>query len=91
LVLAEPATVVKWHRKGFRIYWRWRSRGPGRPKTSAEIQALIRRMSRDNPLWGAPRIHRELLKLGIEVSQSTVGRHLPRRRNRLGAASCGTT
>jgi putative transposase len=81
LVLAEPATVVKWHRKGFRIYWRWRSRCPGRPKTSAEIRALIRRMSRANPLWGAPRIHGELLKLGIEVSQATVGRHLPRRSN----------
>jgi putative transposase len=81
LVLAKPATVVKWHRKGFRIYWRWRSHRPGRPKTSAEIRALIRRMSRDNPLWGAPRIHGELLKLGIEVSQATVGRHLARRRN----------
>jgi hypothetical protein len=67
LVVAKPATVVKWHRKGFRIYWRWRSRCPGRPKTSAEIRALIRRMSRANPLWGAPRIHGELLKLGIEV------------------------
>jgi putative transposase len=80
LVLVKPATVVKWHRQGFRIYWRWRSRCPGRPKTSAEIRALIRRMSRASPLWGAPRIHGELLKLGIEVSQATVGRHLPRRR-----------
>jgi putative transposase len=79
LVLVEPATVVKWHRQGFRIYWRWRSRCPGRPKTSAEIRALIRQMSRANPLWGAPRIHGELLKLGIDVSQATVGRHLPRR------------
>jgi putative transposase len=67
--------------QGFRIYWRWRSRCPGRPKTSAEIRALIRRMSRANPLWGAPRIHGELLKLGIDVSQATVGRHLPHRRN----------
>jgi putative transposase len=81
LVIAKPATVVKWHRKGFRIYWRWRSRCPGRPKTSAEIRALIRRMSRANPPWRAPRIHGELLKLGIEVSQTTVGRHLPRHRN----------
>ena len=81
LVIAKPATVVKWHRKGFRIYWRWRSRCSGRPKTSPEIRALIRRMSRANPLWGAPRIHGELLKLGIEVSQATVGRHLPRRRD----------
>jgi putative transposase len=81
LVIAKPATVVKWHRKGFRIYWRRRSHCPGRPKTSAEIRALIRRMSRANPLWGVPRIHGELLKLGIEVSQATVGRHLPQRRN----------
>jgi putative transposase len=78
LVLVKPATVVKWHRRGFQIYWRWRSRCPGRPKTSAEIRALIRQMSRANPLWGAPRIHGELLKLGIELSQATVGRHLPR-------------
>jgi hypothetical protein len=56
LVLVKPATVVKWHRKGFRIYWRWRSRGPGRPKTSDEIRDLIRQMSLDNPLWGAPRV-----------------------------------
>jgi putative transposase len=81
LVVAKPATVVKWHRQDYRIYWRWRSRCPGRPKTSAEIRALIRRMSRANPLWGAPRIHGELLKLGVEVSQATDGRHLTRRRN----------
>ena len=61
LVLVKPATAVKWHRKGFRIYWWWRSHCPGRPKTSAEIRALIRQMSRANPLWGAPRIHGELL------------------------------
>jgi putative transposase len=79
LVLVKPATVVKWHRQGFRIYWRWRSGRPGRPKTSDEIRDLIRRMSLDNPLWGAPRVHGELLKLGIEVSQATVGRYLPRR------------
>ena len=79
LVLVKPATVVKWHRQGFRIYWRWRSRLPGRPKTSAEIRALIRQMSRANPLWGAPRIHGELPKLGIEVTQASVGRYLPRR------------
>src|SRR6202166_1252753 len=77
LVLVKPATVVQWHRKGFRIYWRWRSGRPGRPKMSTEIRDLIRRMSLANPLWGAPRIHGELLKLGIEVSQATVGRYLP--------------
>ena len=79
LVLVKPATVVKWHRQGFRIYWRWRSRCPGRPRTSAEIRTLIRQMSRANPLWGAPRIHGELPKLGIEVTQASVGRCLPRR------------
>jgi putative transposase len=79
LVLVKPATVIGWHRKGFRIYWRWRSRRSVRPKMNAEIRDLIRRMSSANPLWGAPRIHGELLKLGIEVSQATVGRYLPRR------------
>jgi putative transposase len=79
LVLVKPTTVIGWHRKGFRIYWRWRSRRSGRSKTNPEIRDLIRRMSSANPLWGAPRIHGELLKLGIEVSQATVGRYLPRR------------
>ena len=77
MVLVKPATVVQWHRKGLRLYWRWRSRRPGRPKISTEIRDLIRRMSRANPLWGAPRIHGELLKLGIEISQATVGRWMP--------------
>ena len=77
MVLVKPATVVQWHRKGFRTYWRWRSRRPGRPKKSTEIRDLIRRMSLANPLWGAPRIHGELLKLGIDVSQAPVGRHMP--------------
>src|SRR5215471_4234607 len=77
MVLVKPATVVQWHRNGVRIYWRWRSRRPGRPKIGTEIRALIRRMSKDNPLWGAPRIHGELLKLGIKISQATVGRWMP--------------
>ena len=77
MVLVKPATLVEWHRKGFRLYWHWRSRRPGRPKTGTEIRDLIRRMSRANPLWGAPRIHGELLKLGIKVSQATVGRWMP--------------
>ena len=77
MVLVKPATVVQWHRNGFRLHWRWRSRRPGRPKTGTEIRDLIRRMSRANPLWGAPRIHGELLKLGIEISQATVGRWMP--------------
>src|SRR6202011_4652022 len=79
MVLVKPATVIQWHRKGFRLYWRWRSTScsVGRPKVSSEIRDLIRQMSLANPLWGAPRIHGELLKLGIDVSQATVGRHMP--------------
>src|ERR1700730_5597593 len=81
MVLVKPATVIQWHRKGFRLYWRWRSRSRsvGRPKVSSETRYLIRQMSMAHPLWGAPRIHGELLKLGIEVSQATVGRYMPRR------------
>jgi hypothetical protein len=60
MVLVKPATVVQWHRNGFQLHWRWRSRRSGRPKTGTEIRDLIRRMSRANPLWGAPRIHGEL-------------------------------
>jgi putative transposase len=77
MVLVKPATVVEWHRKGFRSYWRWRSCRLGRPKISPDIRDLIRRMSNANPLWGAPRIHGELLKLGIKISQATVGRWMP--------------
>ena len=75
VVLVKPATVVGWHRRGFRLYWRWRSRSraPGRPRINPQTRDLIRQMSRANPLWGAPRIHGELLKLGIAVSQATVG------------------
>jgi putative transposase len=62
MVLVRPATVVEWHRRGFRFYWCWRSRRPGRPRINPEIRDLIRRMSKANPLWGAPRIHGELLK-----------------------------
>src|SRR5215831_1076615 len=57
MVLVKPATVIAWHRKGFRFYWRWRSRRPGRPRINEEIRDLIRGMSNANPLWGAPRIH----------------------------------
>ena len=71
MVLVKPATVVRWHRQGFRLYWRWRSRF-GRPSVDREVRDLIRQMNRANPLWGAPNIHGELLKLGIEVSQATV-------------------
>ena len=77
MVLVKPATVIQWHRKGFRLYWRRRSRPLGRPRKSTQIRDLIRRMSMANPLWGAPRIHGELLKLGIAVCQATVGRYMP--------------
>src|SRR5271169_663600 len=81
MVLVKPTTVVQWHRQGFRRYWRWRSCSSrvGRPGVNREIRDLIRQMSVANPLWGAPRIHGEMLKLGIEVSQATVGRHMVRR------------
>jgi hypothetical protein len=70
ITVIRPETLVRWHRAGFRRYWRWKSRlFGGRPQISAELRALIRRMSIENPLWGAPRIHGELLKLGFEVAQ----------------------
>src|SRR5216684_1865362 len=79
MVLVKPATVIQWHRQGFRLFWRWRSRS-GRPSVEREIRDLIRQISSANPLWGAPRIHGELLKLGIEVSQATVAKYMVRRR-----------
>jgi hypothetical protein len=81
MVLVKPATVVQWHRQGFRLFWRWRSRS-GRPSVDREIRKLIREMSVANPLWGAPRIHGELLKLGVEISQATVAKYIMRRRLR---------
>src|SRR5271169_2652008 len=81
IIVVQPETVIRWHRRGFCAYWRWKSRHVGgRPRIDSEIRALIRRMSRENPLWGAPRIHGELLMLGIEVAESTVGRYMVRRR-----------
>ena len=77
LCLVRPATVIAWQRQGFRLFWRWRSRG-GRPAVSVEVRALVRRMTSENPSWGAPRIHGELLKLGFEVSQSTVAAWMPK-------------
>jgi hypothetical protein len=78
LYIVQPETVIRWHRQGFRYYWRWRSRvrWPGRPRTPREVRDLIRQMSQDNPLWGAPRIHGELIKLGIDVSQATVSKYM---------------
>jgi transposase InsO family protein len=81
IVVVKPATVIQWHRQGFRLYWRWRSKS-GRPAINREVRDLIRQMCNANPLWGAPRIHGELLKLGIEVSQATVAKYMMRRRGR---------
>jgi transposase InsO family protein len=80
LHVVQPETVVRWHRQGFRYYWRWKSRNRGRPKIDPEIRLLIRRMCRTNPLWGAPRVHGELLKLGIEVSETTVSKYMIKHR-----------
>jgi hypothetical protein len=81
LVIIRPETLVHWHRAGFRHYWHWKSRSPGgRPQIEADLRALIRRMSVENPLWGAPRIHGELLKLGFEVAQSSVAKYMVKRR-----------
>src|SRR5881409_410954 len=81
LQMVRPETVVGWHRQGFRCYWAWKSRRRrGRPAIGTELRDLIRRMSIANPLWGAPRIHGELLKLGLTVSQATVSKYILRHR-----------
>jgi transposase InsO family protein len=81
LTIIRPETLVRWHRAGFRSYWRWKSRSlGGRPRIEADLRALIRRISIENPLWGAPRIHGELLKLGFEVAQSSVAKYMVKRR-----------
>ena len=87
LTIIRPETLVRWHRAGFRCYWRWKSRSlGGRPQIETDLRVLIRRMSGENPLWGAPRIHGELLKLGFEVAQSSVAKYMAKRR---GAPSQG--
>ena len=79
LSIVQPETVVRWHRAGFRSFWRWKSgRRGGRPGVPVEIRQLIRDMSLANPRWGAPRIHGELLKLGIDVGQTRVAKYLAR-------------
>src|ERR1700739_2286573 len=81
LAIVQPDTVIRWHRAGFRLYWRWKSRRHcGRPTVPLEIRWLIREMSIANPLWGASRIHGELLKLGIEVGQTSAAKYMARRR-----------
>src|SRR5215813_10903638 len=97
LTIIRPETLVRWHRAGFRCYWRWKSRPQGgRPQIDTELRLLIRRMSVENPLWGAPRIHGELLKLGFEVAQSSVAKYMVKRRGPpsqgwRGEPSCLTT
>jgi len=82
LVIVRPETVIAWHRAGFRLFWTWKSGCGqlGRPPVPSEVRELIRRMSRENPLWGAPRIHGELLKLGLDVGETSVGKYMGRRR-----------
>ena len=77
LVIVQPATVIAWHRKGFALFWRWKSRPVGRPPLSPELVALIRRMARENPLWSRRRIAGELAKLGITVDKDTVAKYMP--------------
>ncbi|MGC2827737.1 MAG: integrase core domain-containing protein [Pseudolabrys sp.] len=80
ITVIRPKTLVRWHRAGFRRYWRWKSRSfGGRPQIDTELRALIRQMSIENPLWGAPRIHGELVKLGFEVAQSSVAKYMVKR------------
>jgi transposase InsO family protein len=82
LVIVKPETVIAWHRKGFRLFWTWKVRcgQSGRPPVPKDIRDLIRKMSRQNPLWGAPRIHGELLKLGIDIGETSVSKYLVRHR-----------
>jgi len=79
LLVVQPATLIRWHRQAFRLVWRWRSRGPGRPLVPADLRQLIRAMAQDNPTWGERRIAAELLlKLGLRVSPRTVRRYMPK-------------
>jgi hypothetical protein len=82
LVIVKPETVIAWHRKGFRLFWTWKVRHgrTGRPTVSQEVRDLIRSMSRANPLWGAPRIHGELLKLGMDIGETSVSKYMLRQR-----------
>jgi hypothetical protein len=76
LIIVKPDTVIKWHREGFRLYWRWKSKAPiGRPPIDKEIRELIRRISLENPLWGTPRIQSELRLLGFNVTEKTVAKY----------------
>ena len=83
LLILKPETVIGWHRKGFRMFWTWKVRRgkPGRPTVPKDVRKLIRKLSRENPLWGAPRIHGELLKLGVDVGETSVAKYMPPHRN----------
>src|SRR5262245_28104329 len=92
LIIVKPETVVRWHRAGFRLYWRWRSRHRGgRPRISEEIRTLVRRMAAENADWGAPRIHGEFVKLGFDASERSVARYLRRGRRRGDSATRWST
>ena len=96
LTIIRPETLVRWHRVGFRSYWRWKSRSlGGRPQIETGLRALIRQMSMENPLWGASRIRGELVKLGFEVAQSSVAKHMGQTTRaagpRDGSPSCAIT
>jgi len=83
LLIIKPGTVIRWHRQGFRLYWRWKSRSAlGRPKITQQQINLIKQITAENPLWGDPRIHGEMLKLGFDISESTVLRYLPKKPKR---------
>ena len=91
MTIIQPETLLRWHREGFRRYWRWKSRNSGgRPLISAELRTLIRRMSIENRLWGAPHIHGELLKLGFVVAQSTVAKYMAKPGDGRSGQSWGT-
>jgi putative transposase len=83
LLILKPETVICWHRKSFRMFRTWKVRRgqPGRPTVPKEVRKLIRKLSRENPLWGAPRIHGELVELGIDVGERSVGKYMPPHRN----------
>jgi hypothetical protein len=91
LVTVKPETVIAWHRKGFRLFWTWKIRHGqvGRPAVPKEVRDLIRKMSRENPLWGAPRIHGELLKLGIDIGETSVGQYMLRQPGRYHRSPAG--
>src|ERR1700682_6283546 len=82
LIVVKPETVIAWHRKGFRLFWTWKARNcqPGRPSVPKDLRDLIRLMSRANPTWGAPRIHGELLKLGMNIGETSVSKYIERHR-----------